>query len=154
MEGGAVGLAYTIIGYVDSDSNNCKYPIALILLDNLKPHEMVIEERVKMLQESLVREGVQIRPILVDYKTMVILDGHHRVEALRRLGARKVAAVLVDYDSDECIKVGTWREGWVVSKNEVRERGLKGKLYPPRTSRHMPRFKVPEVNVPLNDLLG
>ena len=128
------------------------YPIALVSLDHLKPHEMIIEERVKDLQRRLVEDGMQIRPILVDSKTMIILDGHHRVEALRRLGAKKVAAVLVDYDSDECISVASWREGWAVTKDEVRERGLSRNLYPPRTSRHMPRFRVPEVNVSLREL--
>jgi hypothetical protein len=155
-EGDGVGLGFEVIGYTSSRSSNsrCSYPIALVPLTVLKPHEQDIPERVEALMRSLVEDGVQIKPILVDSKTLVILDGHHRVEALKRMGARYVAAVIVDYDDDECIAVGSWREGWNVTKELVRRTGVEGKRLPPRTSRHMPRFEVPEVRVPIERLLG
>ncbi len=128
------------------------YRVELVPLDALRPHEMVIEERVRALAEDIARRRVLIRPILVDENTMVILDGHHRVEALRRLGARRVAALLVDYGS-ECVTVGSWRPGWRVTKEDVVRAGLSGRLLPPRTSRHRVCFQIPEVNVPLDQLL-
>jgi len=125
--------------------------LALVPLKVLRPHEEVVEQRVSSLEKDIRERGVLIRPILVDAKTMVILDGHHRVEALRRIGARRIPAVLVDYDSD-CVTVGSWREGVVVSKDEVRRRGLAGDPYPPKTSRHRVCFEIPEVNYSLASL--
>lgn len=87
----------------------------------------------------------------MDYKTLVILDGHHRVEALRILGLKRIPALLVDYDSD-CVKVTSWRDGVIVTKSMVREYGLKGILMEPKTSRHMVCFEIPEVNIPLEVL--
>ena len=130
-------------------SNGCRAVIALVPIDSLRPHEQVIEEHVVELLEDIRSRGVLIRPILVDAKTLIVLDGHHRVEALRRLGARWVPAVLVDYDDDSCVRVGSWRPGWRVSKGLVRAAGLSGKLLPPRTSRHIVSFRIPEVNVSL-----
>ncbi len=153
-EGEGVGLEFKVIGYTGPNGAPCSYPIVLVPLSALKPHERVIEERVEKLKVQLVRDGVQIKPILVDSRGLVILDGHHRVEALKRLGAVYVAAVIVDYDNDECISVDSWRKGWNVTKREVRERGLKGLLYPPRTSRHKPKFDIPDVRVPLKVLKG
>ena len=141
---------FKVIGYAGNPP--CLYPIALIPLNDLKPHESIIEERVRYLIEDLVKRGVLVRPILVDSRTLVILDGHHRVEALKRLGKRLIPGVLADYDNDACITVDSWREGLRVTKGEVRERGLKGYLYPPRTSRHKPHFEIPDVNVPLTEL--
>ena len=127
--------------------------LALAKLRFLRPHEMVREERVLEVLESLVEVGAQLRPILVDYKTGVILDGHHRVEALKRLGAIYVAALLVDYD-DPCIRVDSWRPEIRVTKDIVRRAGLTGRLLPPKTSRHRPCFDPPEAKVPLEELLG
>ncbi|MCE4604886.1 MAG: ParB N-terminal domain-containing protein [Aeropyrum sp.] len=126
--------------------------LALVPIDKLKRHEEVLEHKVASLEDDIRSRGVLIRPILVDAKTLVILDGHHRVEALRRLGARRVPAVLVDYDSD-CVNVDSWREGVTVSKDEVRRRGLSGDPYPPKTSRHRLCFNIPEVNYSLSNLV-
>lgn len=127
--------------------------VTLVLLTVLRPHEEYIEERVRFLQEDLERRRIQEKPILVDAKTMIILDGHHRVEALRRLGARRIAAVLVDYDSD-LVTVGSWRPGYRVTKDLVRRAGLTGNLLPPRTSRHQVRAEMPRADVPLDMLTG
>ncbi|MCE4603120.1 MAG: ParB N-terminal domain-containing protein [Desulfurococcales archaeon] len=127
-------------------------PVSLLPLDMLRPHEMTIEERVQSLMKDLEERRVQERPILVDSKTMIILDGHHRTEALKRLGARRIAAVLVDYDSD-LVSVDSWRPGVRVSKDLVRSAGLTGKLLPPRTSRHRVNAEIPRADTPLDELM-
>jgi hypothetical protein len=129
------------------------FRIGLVPIHLLKSHERVIEERVVKLMREISSRGAQLRPILVDYKTLIILDGHHRVEALKRLGAKLVSAALVDYDSD-CVKVSSWRPEWRVTKELVRRSGLTGNLLPPRTSRHQVCFEIPEVIAPLSILVG
>ncbi|WP_243637203.1 ParB N-terminal domain-containing protein [Aeropyrum pernix] len=127
--------------------------VGLASISSLKPHEEVEDDRLELLLEDIRRRRVVVKPILVDAKTLVILDGHHRFNALKILGARYAPAVLVDYDSP-CVSVGSWREGVSVSKEEVRRRGVEGRLYPPRTSRHRVCFEIPDVNAGLEELVG
>ena len=128
------------------------YKVALVPLGRLRAHEMVEPQRVEKLVEDIRRRGRVERPVLVDVKTLVILDGHHRVAALRRLGARCVPAVLVDYSSP-CVEVGSWRPGLHVDKATVLRAGLEGKPLPPRTSRHQVCFEIPRADTPLEELL-
>jgi len=82
----------------------------------------------------------------------VVLDGQHRLAALKALGAKLVPAFLVNYRSP-WVKVSSWRPGVRVSKEMVIEAGLSGRKLPPKTSRHVVEgVEVPEVNVPLEAL--
>ena len=123
-----------------------KVLVSLVPIDALKPHEHVIESHVLELLHDIAQRRKILRPIVVDSRTLVILDGHHRVEALRRLGLRFAPAVLVDYDSD-CVSVSSWRKGYPVTKEIVRKAGLSGYRLPPKTSRHRLCFEIPEVSV-------
>ncbi|HID40810.1 MAG TPA: transcriptional regulator [Pyrodictium sp.] len=127
------------------------YSISLVSIDALRPHEDVVEDHVKKIAEDLRRRSRLLYPVLVDAKTMVILDGHHRVAALRQLGAKYVPAVLVEYDSP-CVEVGSWRPNISVNKSLVVRAGLEKKLLPPKTSRHRVCFKIPRVDIPLKVL--
>ncbi len=101
----------------------------------LKPHEDVIEERVYEV----------VRPIAVDYRTGVILDGHHRHRFLKR--ARLPAPVLLfDY---AVVDVN-------VDKGEVLDRAARGVVYPPKSTWHTYRGRhiseIPTVEVPVSEL--
>ncbi|RLE37318.1 transcriptional regulator [Candidatus Woesearchaeota archaeon] len=135
----------------EKTKETAKPRIAVIPLDKLKPHERVDERHLEYLAGIIIRDGIIIKPLLVDAKTMIILDGHHRYEVLKGLGKKYASVLLVYYDSDH-VKVGSWRGDWNVSKDLVREAGLTGKLLPPKTSRHMLKFKIPDVNIPLDKL--
>jgi len=111
---------------------------ALIEGGALLPHEQVEEERLTRLLEEIGQDGYLREPVLVDHRSLVILDGHHRVRALLGLGCRLVPAYLVDYGS-EAIEVWPRREDIPVDKAAVVERGTSGRLWPPRTSRHVLR---------------
>ncbi|NPA23964.1 MAG: ParB N-terminal domain-containing protein [Crenarchaeota archaeon] len=77
-----------------------------IRISKLIPHESTIEERVRELIESIRRTGLQ-EPIIVDSETYMIIDGHHRVEACKRLGITKIPALLVNYLDDD-IELRRW----------------------------------------------
>jgi len=47
--------------------------------------------------EDIRKSGVIRRPLVVDAATMTLLDGAHRLEALRRLGASLAPVIAVDY---------------------------------------------------------
>jgi hypothetical protein len=119
-----------------------------------KPHEQTRPELLSELLEEIARDGVLKVPVLVEREHHVILDGHHRWEALRRLGCRRIPAYLVDYASEE-ISLTTWPGAIVatVTKAEVVAHGVKGDLFPPKTTRHLLKEKLPESPVPLKDLM-
>jgi hypothetical protein len=127
--------------------------ITLVPVSALRQHEHIVDENMLRIQRELKRDGMLKDPIIVDQRTMVILDGHHRYNALRRMGYKYVPVYLVDYGSDH-ITVGAWRNGEHVTKAEVTRAGLTGNLLPAKTSRHVVPGAPHGVNVPLAVLEG
>ena len=64
---------------------------------------------------------------------MVIIDGHHRLFALRAMGLKKVPVTTLDYLSDE---IKTDRDN-SVSKKRVIESGLKKNFLEPKSTNHL-----------------
>jgi len=81
--------------------------IVLIELEGLLPHEETIPEHLHRLILQLDGDGALWVPVVVDRETRVVLDGAHRVAALRKLGCRLVCAYLVDY-RNPAIKIQRW----------------------------------------------
>jgi hypothetical protein len=128
-------------------------PLAFVPADRLLAHEEVVPHKVAELVEVLRRDGVVRLAIVADEASLVVLDGHHRLTALRRLGARRVPVLLVDY-RDPDIRVGTWRAGeHPPGKDEVVAQARAGKLFPPKTTRHFFPWKLQEQPVRLADLM-
>lgn len=111
-------------------------------VDSLHPHEQVDEADVERLVEEIRRSGLVREPIWVSERDGVILNGHHRYAALRRLGVRRVPAWMVDY-SDPAMELHRWRPGPALEKAEVVRRAKAGSLFPPKTSRHVWRGPSP-----------
>lgn len=125
------------------------FPVVLVPIDLLRPHEETEPERLSYLERDILGKRVLERPILVDMDTLVILDGHHRHAVLRRIGKKKIPALLIDYQSP-CVSVSSWRPGERVSKEDVVRAGTGGRLMPPRTSRHILCFEIPYIHMPLD----
>lgn len=122
--------------------------ITLVPLNALRQHEQILDEHLMGVQRDLVQDGMVKDPIIVDQRTMVILDGHHRYNALKRMGYKYVPVYLVDYSSEH-IGVTAWRAGEHVTKAEVMRAGLSGNLMPAKTSRHSIPDMPHGINVPL-----
>jgi len=60
--------------------------IQLISNHLLKQHEQIRKRHVQMLLKQIQHDGYLNNPLIVDKKTMIILDGHHRYNALKSLG--------------------------------------------------------------------
>ncbi|MGC8816283.1 MAG: ParB N-terminal domain-containing protein [Candidatus Hadarchaeum sp.] len=70
-------------------------------------HEEIIPRMLDQLVQD-IRQNAEVRsPVIVDRNTSVVLDGMHRVAALKELGCRYLPACLVDYRSP-VIQVGCW----------------------------------------------
>jgi L-serine kinase (ADP) len=125
---------------------------ALVPIDTLHAHEQIDLADIDVLIADLTARGVFTVPIWVARGSMVILNGHHRVAALRRLGATRVPAWILDYDSDH-VRLELWRPGTSITKSEVIRRGLGGQLFPPKTTRHVIDEELPAHPTPLAELL-
>ncbi|MBE0512032.1 ParB N-terminal domain-containing protein [Candidatus Bathyarchaeota archaeon] len=86
---------------------NIKLEIRLEKVENLHIHEEVIPDILRKLTEDIRADGYFKHPIIVDSKTLVALDGIHRVAAAENLGCRFIPVCLVEYDNPH-IKVGCW----------------------------------------------
>ncbi|HJM30061.1 MAG: hypothetical protein QF365_00220 [Candidatus Thalassarchaeaceae archaeon] len=128
--------------------------VELIPLEVLRPHEQVIAKKVDQLERMTHRWNAYTKPLLLDGKTGTILDGHHRYHVALRIELQCVPCVLIDYLNDDSIELDVWpncgRES--ITKQEVIDSALSGKLMVPKTSRHRLSDHLPPIAVPLQRL--
>ncbi|MCI4361224.1 MAG: ParB N-terminal domain-containing protein, partial [Thermoplasmata archaeon] len=123
----------------------------LIPIARLHIHEEVIAKDLEQLIASLRASRIVREPILVAADSWVVLNGHHRVAALRALGARAAPAWVVDY-ADPKISLDRWDHGPPLTKAEVIERARSGRPFPPKTTRHRVLLDLPERPTSLTEL--
>ncbi|MGC8753388.1 MAG: ParB N-terminal domain-containing protein [Fervidicoccaceae archaeon] len=97
----------------------------LLRIDEIIPAEDIEEPRLKHLLASLREKKVLHRPIIVEHRKMLVIDGHHRLRALEASGAKLVPVILADYRSD-VRSVGRWMYigSWSIDRETVLKRGL------------------------------
>ncbi|MEM0153486.1 MAG: ParB N-terminal domain-containing protein [Ignisphaera sp.] len=106
-------------------------------IEVLRPHEGTLDGYIEYIARDIIASGYVKYPIVVDIRTLVILDGHHRVEILRRLGIKYIPVFLVDYLQDY-IDVYPLRKDIPVTKHSIIDMAVfKKAIYPPKTSRHI-----------------
>src|SRR4030042_1479877 len=110
--------------------------IVFIKIEELREHEEIRPDYLEELKNEIISDGILKMPIAVDKNTYIILDGHHRLHALRKMGCKKIPVILVDYQSQE-VQVVTWREGENITKEIIIHTALTGRRMPPKTSKHM-----------------
>ncbi len=81
--------------------------IKLERVDRLHIHEEIIPSVVEQLSKDVKKDGHVKHPIIVDKKTLVVLDGMHRVAVIEHLGYELIPVCLVDYENPNII-VGSW----------------------------------------------
>lgn len=108
----------------------------LLPVASLHPHERVDEADVEHLVSEIRSLGLVREPIWVARGDDVILNGHHRYAALRKLGVRWVPAWVIEY-TDPAMELLRWSPGPPLEKAEVVRRARVGSLFPPKTSRHV-----------------
>ncbi|HTT73578.1 MAG TPA: ParB N-terminal domain-containing protein [Thermoplasmata archaeon] len=129
-----------------------RYRFALVPLARLKGHEQIEPAVVEALVAELTETGVLKDPIWVARGSGVILNGHHRVAALRRLKAARVPAWVIEYEAPD-VRLDRWTPGPELDKAEVVRRARTGELFPPKTTRHRLDEPPPSRAVPLDRLL-
>ncbi len=136
--------------------------ILLMNLKDLKEHEEVDLKHLKQLKKQIVMDDILKRPIAIDKKTKIILDGEHRFNILKELGYGKVPVVFIDYNSPK-ILVKSWKNSEKLTKEKIIKVVLNGKKLPPKSSKHMIRIEdklkhisvlEKRINIPLKELRG
>lgn len=125
--------------------------IELVRNNLIKQHERTRKGHLKKLTERIKNDGYLNNPIVVDKNTMVLLDGHHRLNALKILGLMLIPVHFVDY-KNKSVRVSSWKKGKTVTKPEVIKAGLSGELLNPKTSRHFIPLRPAGLRIPLAKL--
>lgn len=104
-------------------------------IDTLKCHEEVIEDRLSSFINYLqsLEGDILISSIIVCDKTMMIVDGHHRYQALNFFGIKKVPVTFVKYDSH---LIKAYFDDRIL-KSEIINTINQGVLLKPKSSKHV-----------------
>lgn len=128
--------------------------IHFVDIQKLVAHERTNHAHLIDVQAQIHACGMVRRPVVVDKDSGVILDGHHRVKALKALGAVKVPVLYVRY-KDMGVRVYLRRKELLMDmvKKFVVERAKSHKLFPSKTTRHVVYKGRPTHIVLVSDLM-
>ncbi len=126
--------------------------ITMIDPNELHVHEDVNPAQVQRVMVQMRESGHFETPLLVDRRTLVVLDGHHRLWASKELGCKRIPCYCVDYLDDDGIQLESWRDDVDLTKEKVIEMGLGHDMYPEKTTRHL--YSIPDWEpIPLQELV-
>jgi hypothetical protein len=116
-------------------------------IDTLKCHEEVVEDRLSSFINYLqsLEGDILISSIIVCNKTMMIVDGHHRYQALKSFGIKKVPVTFVNYDSH---LIKAYFDDRIL-KSEITNTVNQGVLLSPKSSKHVVWDNRKKVYVPI-----
>ena len=119
----------------------------LIDINKLKPLEKVFSLHLKNVGFLIERDKKVIKPIIIDKKNKIVLDGSHRYAFLFQNGYKLAPVIEVDY-SDESIFVGNhlhhrflYDSDKILTKEKIIKKALSKKYFLPRTTRHFFPFR-------------
>ncbi len=125
--------------------------VELRKIELLKPHELVDENWVGELAKEIVSSGIWSHPIIVDKKSNIVMDGHHRLEAAKKVQLNKIPCLLFDYDSDNTT-VTDMKSGIPFDLSIIRRAADSNSKLPIKTTRHTFQSKINTVEISLDDL--
>lgn len=85
--------------------NTVESDIKLEKLDYLRPHEKTAFKAVDQLAQAIEKDGFQKDPIIVEKNSMIVLDGMHRLAALKKLSCKTALCYFVPYED---VQVDRW----------------------------------------------
>jgi len=103
----------------------------------LVPHEQVLPELAQQLSSHLeaavsTRGGFALPAITVDADTLTVIDGHHRLHTLTKLGHERVPCLLLNYKHSSLKLVASGGTG----KQHLIHSALSGETRPPKSTFH------------------
>jgi len=125
----------------------------LISISDLHEHEEIDSNHAKKIFNKIKSAKFFTEPIIVDGKSLVILDGHHRFNSCKKLGLKRIPCKLVDYLGERKIRVESRRSEITITKEIVIKKGLSGDVFPSKTSRHFIPHRQKKLKIPLTQLM-
>ncbi len=127
--------------------------IKLIEIHHLKPHEKVFLEKVEIIQKLFHNNIYQLRPVVIDLKSKMIIDGHHRYEALKRSGCLLCPCIEIDYLQASIIALEGGASGKELNKNEIINSALNGFIFDQKFTYHVVKMSDGKF-IHFNDLIA
>lgn len=127
------------------------YTVVKLPVSQLRPSEQINIDRARTLARMITEKGRWTRPIFVEYRHSVIMDGHHRLFCAGELGLLSVPCVLLSYD-DPNLYVTYWSKPGPVDVESIIQAGLSGDLMGFKTTNHKLRIALPCCSIDLDDL--
>ncbi len=125
--------------------------IVLVDLKKLRSHEEIDPQHLEEIYMRIENDGFLKNPVVVERQNFVILDGHHRVAAFKKMKLKSIPAYMISYSQ---ARVFLRRKLDIKDiKREVVKRGISKKLFPSKTTRHLIKNRPRNINISLNSLL-
>ena len=124
--------------------------IVLLSVEDIRETEHIVPRRLRALKNFMQGQTHWTVPITVEAGHRVLMDGHHRLNTAKALGLQYIPCVLLCYEKDNVI-VESRRAEFVVTPENIIERGISGNLYPAKTTRHIFGTEY-RCSIPLSDL--
>ena len=118
-------------------------------IDLLQETEEINQDILKSLRKKIKSDNIWISPIIIEKKSLAILDGHHRYNVAKDLKLKRVPCFIIDYFDDR-VMVTSWRPDIHISKKLVLEYIHKNQKFMSKTTRHSFKVKLPESEIPLS----
>ena len=118
----------------------------LIELREILPHEdFSFDALLKLATFLSNHHSYQLPPLIIDKKSKVIIDGHHRYQALKKIGKRFAPCTLLDYSDNRIIAFQENLRGNELNKSDIIKRATQKKLYPQKFTCHGVRLESGEL---------
>ena len=125
--------------------------VVLVPVRKLKHIEGFSKTRAAWLRRKIIKEGIWNKPVALDEKHGLVMDGQHRLEAALALGLKKIPAV--KYRSSE-VEIWSLRpRKYQFDWKQVVARALSGDIYPYKTVKHRFPSPLPECRFSLDELM-
>jgi hypothetical protein len=123
--------------------------IVLVSPQAMRHIEGFSARRVRWLREKIVAEGRWVKPVALEDRHDLVLDGQHRMEVARELGLKRIPAVRFSYSE---VEVWSLRPQYTFSWEDVIARALAGDIYPYKTVKHRFPSGLPSCDFDLEEL--
>ena len=125
--------------------------LELIDIKKIIPHELTDQSIIDILINKIRGDGYWSNPVIIDKETMIIMDGHHRYEAAKIIGIKKIPCYIMGYHSNN-VQIYNWKTNEKIDFNTIIQRVERGQKLPIKTTKHVFSIPLYEVKIDLNAL--
>lgn len=125
------------------------YKLMLIRTSDLFHIEGFSSKRVASLSKKILKDQIWSKPICIERKFKLVLDGQHRFECAKLLKINYIPCLAFEYND---VELWSLRKNHVVNRKIVIEKAISGNLFPYKTVKHLFPCNIPLISIPLKKL--